>query len=243
MGQGWAERVWVHDIDELKDLLARTTSEQALALGALRDDLPTKARIVTERSLNGQAQPGIIARTQANIVYDKGPAFALLDHDRKGMPASVAGRLKQLGGFWPAMLTVMPELAHVARVTRTSTSSGLIRSDTGERLAGSGGLHVFVAVQEGTDIRRFLQDLHARCWLAGLGWMMVSKSGSLLDRSIIDRMVYGPERLVFEGPPILEDPLKQDKNSRRRSRSKASCSTPRLRACHSPWSRRARWKI
>jgi hypothetical protein len=215
MGQGWAERVWVQDIDELKDLLARTTSEQALALGALRDDLPTKARIVTERSLNGQAQPGIIARTQANIVYDKGPAFALLDHDRKGMPASVAGRLKQLGGFWPAILTVMPELAHVARVTRTSTSSGLIRTDTGKRLAGSGGLHVFVAVQDGTDIRRFLQDLHARCWLAGLGWMMVSKSGSLLDRSIIDRMVYGPERLVFEGPPILEGPLKQDKNSRR----------------------------
>jgi hypothetical protein len=91
----------------------------------------------------------------------------------------------------------------------------LIRTDTGERLAGSGGLHVLVAVQDGTDIRRFLQDLHARCWLAGLGWMMVSKSGSLLDRSIIDRMVYGPERLVFEGPPILEGPLKQDKNSRR----------------------------
>ena len=106
------------------------------------------------------------------------------------MPADVAAELKRLGGFWGALLTVLPALGDVARVTRRSTSSGLSRSDTGEG-AGSDGIHVYVAVQDGADSERFLRALHDRCWLAGLGWMMVSASGALLERSIVDRMVGG----------------------------------------------------
>ena len=52
----------------------------------------------------------------------------------------------------------------------------------------------------GADSERFLRALHDRCWLAGLGWMMVSASGALLERSIVDRMVGGAERLVLIGP-------------------------------------------
>jgi hypothetical protein len=44
---------------------------------------------------------------------------------------------------------------------------------------------------------------------------MVSSSGALFERSIVDRMVGGPERLVFEGGPVLMPPLVQDKDSRR----------------------------
>jgi hypothetical protein len=36
-----------------------------------------------------------------------------------------------------------------------------------------------------------------------------------LERSIIDRTVGNPERLVFEGPPVLEPPLAQNRESRR----------------------------
>ena len=103
----------------------------------------------------------------------------------------------------------------MARVTRRSTSAGLSRSDTGEALPGSDGIHVYVAEKDGADSERFLRALHDRCWLAGLGWMMVSTSGALLERSIVDRMVGGPERLVFEGGPVLVPPLQQDKESRR----------------------------
>ena len=120
-----------------------------------------------------------------------------------------------LGGFWGALLTVLPALKDAARVTRRSTSAGLSRSDTGEALPGSDGIHVYVAAKDGADSERFLRALHERCWLAGLGWMMVSASGALLERSIVDRMVGGPERLVFEGGPVLVPPLQQDKESRR----------------------------
>jgi hypothetical protein len=82
-------------------------------------------------------------------------------------------------------------------------------------LPGSKGLHIYVAVKDSSDIERFLKTLHERCWLAGFGWLMVGAGGQLLDRSIVDRMVGAPERLVFEGAPVLVPPLAQDETSRR----------------------------
>jgi hypothetical protein len=214
MSDGSAERVKVAGVGELAALIGKLRPSQAIALGALRDGLPDKVQIVSEKQLNGVARPDIIARSGANIVY-RGLAFALLDYDTKGMPTDVAAELKRRGGFWDAVLTVLPALKDTAHVTRHSTSAGLSRADTGEALAGSDGMHVYVAAKDGSDSERFLRALHDRCWLAGLGWFVVSASGALLERSIVDRMVGGAERLVFEGGPVLVPPLRQDKASRR----------------------------
>jgi hypothetical protein len=162
-----------------------------------------------------RAQRGrTLARTGATIVND-GPAFALLDYDSKGMPPALAAELKRVGGFWDALKKVLPRLIGVAHLTRRSTSAGLSRADTGEALPESDGIHIYVAAKDGADSERFLRALHDRCWLAGFGWMMVSSSGALLERSIVDRMVGGPERPVFEGGPVLVPPLQQDTESRR----------------------------
>ena len=215
MAHGTAERVRVAGVDALGALIEDLAPSQAIALGTLRADLPDKVEVTTKKRLvNGVARPDVIARTGANIIYH-GPAFALLDYDSKGMPTAVAAELKRAGGFWGALLTVLPALKDTARVTRRSTSAGLSRADTGEALPGSDGVHVYVAEKDGADSERFLRALHDRCWLAGFGWMMVSTSGALLERSIVDRMVGGPERLVFEGGPVLVPPLQQDKESRR----------------------------
>ena len=131
------------------------------------------------------------------------------------MPPSVALQLEAAGGFWAAMVAVVPALATAGYLRRLSTSAGLRRTDTGEEFPGSGGLHVYVTIKDGTDAVRFLKTLHARCWLAGFGWMVVGKAGQLLERSIIDRMVGAAERLVFEGPPELVPPLRQDAAARK----------------------------
>ena len=47
------------------------------------------------------------------------------------------------------------------------------------------------------------------------GWYMVGADGHLLERSIIDRMVGAPERIVFEGDPVLKPPIAQDRETRR----------------------------
>ena len=43
---------------------------------------------------------------------------------------------------------------------------------------------------------------------------MVGQGGAWLERSIVDRMVGAPERLVFEGAPILVPPVAQDAEAR-----------------------------
>ena len=214
MSSGEARRVEIADISDLAALIERLRVNEAIALGALRPGLHPPVQVVTKRQLNGQANT--IARTAAEIGYRKGqPALALLDFDTKGMPPEVAAELRHHGGYWQALVAVLPELKGVARLTRRSTSAGLSRADTGAALPGSDGLHVYVAVKDGTDIERFLKTLHLRCWMAGLGWLMVGAGGQLLERSIVDRMVGAPERLVFEGGPVLDPPLRQDRDSRR----------------------------
>jgi hypothetical protein len=126
------------------------------------------------------------------------------------MPDAVAQAVAARGGFWGALLAVAPDIAPAARVRRASTGAGLSDARTGRVLGGAGGEHVYLLMRDGADIERFLRDLHARCVVAGFGWHAVGKAGQLLERSIVDRSVGSPERLVFEGPPVLEPPLVQD---------------------------------
>jgi hypothetical protein len=219
MSQGTAHRLPIADIGELGDIIHRMGSHEALGLGALRPSLPDHCRIITKRNLprlTGSATPDQIARTREFIDFGPDrPAFALLDYDTKGMPDDVKERLERAGGFWPALQTIVPDLAKTAHLLRASTSAGLYHSETKKPFAGSGGLHAYVAVADGTDIERFLGVLHDRCWLAGFGWKMVGAGGQLLERSIIDRMVGLPERLCFEGAAIIEPPLRQNEQSRK----------------------------
>ena len=211
MTQGTAWRTECYTLEEFAADIAAMPSNDAIALGMLREDLPGEVTITTKAKLNGSTNA--IARTADHLIYRTGqPALALVDIDVKGMPAAVRDKIE--GGFWAALVSVVPELARTARVVRASTSSGLSNAGTGQKLPGSNGLHVFLLVQNGADTDRFLRTLHDRCWLAGLGWLMVGAGGQLLERSIVDRMVGAPERLVFEGSPILAPPLVQDMASR-----------------------------
>jgi hypothetical protein len=67
----------------------------------------------------------------------------------------------------------------------------------------------------GTDIPRALNTMFGRLWLAGLGWPLISKAGSFLERSIIDASVGTPERPIFEGAPVVVLPLAQHVEQRK----------------------------
>jgi hypothetical protein len=214
MAKGSARREFIDGVEGLAALIAGLASNQALALGVLRPDLGDSVGITTKGKLNGE-HADLIARTGKDIIYRKDKAcFGLFDLDQKGMPPEVKDRIKAVG-YWNILVEVLPELAHAARVIRTSTSAGLMRTDTGEVFTGSGGLHAYIIIMDGTDFERFLKTLQDRCWLAGLGWIWVSDSGQLLMRSIVDSTVWGSERLVFEGQPPVESPLEQDPEKRK----------------------------
>ncbi|WP_439407433.1 hypothetical protein ACNJX9_39460 [Bradyrhizobium sp. DASA03076] len=213
MVSGTAERVSVEKAGDLARVIANCRSNQAIALGALKAELLASVAVTIPKRLD--QHPGAITRSRSYIDYRPGvPAWCLIDFDTKGMPDEVKAKIDAVGGMWQALLTVAPELANAARVSRASTSAGLSRSDNGEPIAGSNGMHHYVLVRDGRDIERFLKDLHDRCWLHGFGWHLIGGAGQLLDRSIVDRMVGFGERLCFEGAPVVVPPLAQDSGKR-----------------------------
>jgi hypothetical protein len=217
MAAGKAERVKLNGVDSLAELIEDMPAYEALTLGRLRANLPDKVNVVLARELDERTPPDTIARTGEYLHYAPGqPAYLLLDHDNKGQPRAVGAKLKAAGGFWKAVVAAVPALAKAGHVWRRSTSAGLYSEYKPDQwLRRSAGEHIYVTVSDGSDIERALKTLHERLWLAGLGYYVVSAAGQLLDRSIIDAAVYGPERLVFEGAPILEPPVAQDRKERR----------------------------
>jgi hypothetical protein len=218
MGTGRAERVTIDGVGGLGALIERMRSNQAIAPGALRGDLAGQVHIVTAEAFAKIADPPAttVTRTKKNFTYRPGePAIVLFDLDVKGMTDDVKRRVAAHGGdYWKMLCAVFPGLAGAEHLVRASTSAGLSRSDTKQAFPSSGGMHCYVVVRDGSDAERFLRCAHDRAWLAGYGWMMISVAGRFLPRSIVDRLVAQPERLMFEGPPVVEPPLVQDAAAR-----------------------------
>ena len=100
MARGRAKRNLIDCVDELAALIEDLTSEQAIALGALRDDLPDEISIVTKAALANGPINGAVARTGDNLVYRPGrPALALFDYDTKGMTGAVSAAARHRWRF------------------------------------------------------------------------------------------------------------------------------------------------
>ena len=125
---GTAARAFAGTASDLARIIDNCGSDQAIALGALREDLSNSVSVTTKDDLD--QNPGAIARTRGFIDYRPGvPAWSLIDFDTKGMPNEVKAKIDAAGGMWNALLTVASELANAARVSRASTSAGLFRTD------------------------------------------------------------------------------------------------------------------
>ena len=213
MAEGIATRAFAASARDLAGHIGACGPDQAIALGALKPGLASPATIVTKQNLG--VNPGAIARSRDSIDYQRGtPGWMLIDFDAKGMPPEVAACIETMGGVWSALTMIAPELQGAARVSRASTSSGLSREDTGEQFADAGGFHFYVQITDGGDVSRFLHALHDQCWLHGLGWHVIGRSGRLLERSLVDCAVGHGERLCFEGQPFIDPPLRQDTSRR-----------------------------
>ena len=228
ISRGLAKRWQITSLQAFADLISEMPSNQAIALGAMHEDLPARVQLRTKDDPESQ-KPGFMARTGDMLSYRlERPAFVLLDFDKKSMPEAVRMRLEELGGFDQAIEFLCSGIASTGYVKRASTSSGLFHSETKERYPSSGGLHLYLLINDGSDAGRFLKALQARAWLNGLGWYMVSKSGALLERSIIDISVANAERLIFEGKPLLVSPLAQDE---RKAEVRDGCMLDTVTAC------------
>jgi hypothetical protein len=185
-------------------LLEQFGSHEALAAGQLadpRDEVPltTKDRAAST--------PESIARTKGWATYAEGmPALVCFDHDAKDLQPELQAKIAAAGGFENYLLQLFPEMASATRVLRPSVSTGIRNRETGALTQG-GGLHLYMFVKDGGDARDFKKRVHDRMLLAGDGYALVTKSGSVLIRSAIDLAAScDPGWLVFEGPAICADP-------------------------------------
>jgi hypothetical protein len=185
---------------QLAELLDGCEAHHALALGTCDR---ARARVVTaERQATVK---GAVARTKANFKFAAGQGWALLDIDCKDAPPEITTKLDRLGGVWSVLATVYPPLKTAARVRRNSQSACVRLA--GEPPFASLSEHIYILLERGTDTVALVERLYQRLWLAGFGWVAISKAGQLLGRSLIDCAVASPERLIFEGPPIFNAPF------------------------------------
>ncbi|MFZ4700310.1 MAG: DNA primase family protein [Candidatus Methylumidiphilus sp.] len=198
----------------LAGLIESLKRNQAIALGRLGEGIGSSVAIATKRRADPNSDT-CVARSADNIGYSPGkPAFMLLDTDTKGAPPTVRGKLAEVG-IEAMVAEVLPEITSTDRVFRASTSAGLFVKATEEPIGDAGGSHLYLLVKDGTDIERALKVLAQRLWLAGHGWIALARDGRMLPRQPVDTTVAGPERLVFEGGPILGADLGQDEEARR----------------------------
>jgi putative DNA primase/helicase len=208
MARGAAWRVQLDSAAAIADFINKLAQNEAFALGRIKNGHPDRVRVVTAAKVKDD--PKVIARTLKYLVFAQGEAgLALIDIDLKGISEAARRRIDGATGIWKALCAVCPPLEAAAYVRRASTSSGLVNTQTGQTYPGSGGFHVVVVVADAADVPRFLSDFFDRLWLAGFGWGWVGGAGQFLERSLIDRAVGSPERLVFEAQPIIAPPLAQ----------------------------------
>lgn len=212
MARGSVRPVHVASMDELAALLNGLQQNEAIALGTvetekLGDD--GTATVLCHRNLPLDPSAGVVSRSLDYFGFLPGqPGLLLVDFDSKGLPDELLTRIRK-EGFTAILAEVVPSLISAAMLWRPSTSSGIYHPETGQRFEKDGG-HLYVGVQDASDIGRATHVLHQRCWLAGFGHILVGRAGQLLERSIVDVAVGSPERLVFEAAPRLDPPLVQD---------------------------------
>lgn len=84
-------------------------------------------------------------------------------------------------------------------ISNNTLSAGVHK--VGELPKSGCGFHLYIPINNATDIPRISDILFKMLWLAGYGHFDISKSGALLTRTIIDSAIYSLERLDFVGKP------------------------------------------
>ena len=174
-----------------------------------------EAKVITKRKLESMPKDGaaVIARTKEFLAYPEDePGVLLFDCD-KARSGSV-GEEAALKTYHPTELIQLLAMIHScigsASYVSTPSTSSCIYDAAGNELRGEGtGSHIYLFVKKASDIPRYLAVIGKRLFLAGYGRIEISRSGALLQRTLVDLVVASPERLDFVAGAVCEDGLVQ----------------------------------
>lgn len=181
-------------IEQFADYLDKAESNTAFGYG-----LPpaNKARIV----VNGKQDPAnnVISRTKEYFSYKPVPGVLMLDHDPSPYGPNVSP-----DEMIAILEKIHPDIKDAYILVRGSISSGVHKHHE-EPAQKPSSYHIYLFVKDSTDIPRYGEALYKNLWLEGYGFIALSARGDLLERSIIDKCVFSPERLDFVGKPVIKD--------------------------------------
>ena len=145
--------------------------------------------------------PKKLSRSKKFLGYPTNTScLCMFDHDPKpGQQALTPDELINL------IREIVPDFAYCPTWSTGSTSSN-IYDMAGNELSGEGaGFHLYFPFDNPANLPVFMDTLFKRLWLAGKGYIFVSKGGALLERTVFDAAVFSPERLDFVSGAICEN--------------------------------------
>jgi hypothetical protein len=199
--EGKALRISIEGLVQLRDILGQLKPNQALCFGVPERE---EARLITQETLRSGAFPDAIARDRDHFSFRRGqPGVLMLDCD---------ARLDQAALNWEdidkIIAGIIPSWDQTQRLWRASSSAFIYTKD-GTELIGKGGWRCYVMVDNAAAIPSVGALLYQELWRKEHGYIVISKSGQALDRSLIDASVWQPERIDFAAEPVLGEGLER----------------------------------
>lgn len=206
LSTGRVENLSLAGPEDLIPVLAGLSHAEALMLGVPND--PKATRLVTRRMLSEQPQPGTLSRTAEHIQFAEGPGFLFLDHD-----GLADGKYLSLDEIRDLLCSLCPALANTKIIAFPSSSSHIVKTDTGEDLTGARGVHLYIPVRDASDIARAGAVLADKAWLEGHGFIVLAKNGHRLFRGPFDASVWQANRVVFASGAVCGKGLEQHRGA------------------------------
>lgn len=202
--KGQAE-VW--NFKHLKDFaeaLDELEHDKALTYG--RPELDSVG-ILTKQEYERRGRPtGAVPRDNKHFYFPSAGGVFFLDYDPEdGTPAKTADEV------YAMLCMAAPGLVGKGHIRWLSSSSNIVNTSTGEHLIDERGRRFYFLVADASDIPRAGAALVTYLWAAGYGYIKISKAGALLERTLVDGVVWQPERLDFAAGADCVNPLEQQR--------------------------------
>jgi hypothetical protein len=188
------------DFAEFGSLIGLDDHNTVLGYGVLSEGHPDRVRISTKGALGLDHNFDAVSRSKGYFTHPYGmPGVIMLDHDpHPHCPESTPESLCAL------IAEIVPSFADCMKWVMPSVGSGVYRAGHPEEDGRGKGFHLYIAVPDLSDTKRFGEALCMRLWLAGQGYHHVDVRGSLWVRCPVDGNVFKtPERIDFVNKPLL----------------------------------------
>lgn len=202
---GTMETVKVKDLSSFSKLLLTLQVNQCLAYGVTGFD---KVELMTEKAWTLAGCPiTALPRTSKHMSWSQDGGILMLDYDapKDGTKSLTREELIE------SLRAACPWLKDIAMLWWPSTSSCIFNGD--KELSGIRGQRIYIIVKNATDIPRIGDIINTLLWSKRIGKFEVSKSGSLLERSLFDGSVWQTNRIDFAAGAKCHDSLEQKRGA------------------------------